>query len=257
MYTGRAFSRSRGRYRAKTPAPRMHRVPPPARVNGAPMRAATIPESRLPKVAMPMNAMVYSAITRPRISSRTRVWIRVLLAARCSMKPVPVATMISSDSVRDRDMPTPMRPAPKVAAAAATFGAGLIGVGMSRSLTLSLLIMVATGTGFMLHLAASNTLIQTLVREEMRGRVMALYTMAFMGMATFGSLLSGMVAARIGAPLTLAGGGTLCILGAGVFARYLPRLREKARPVYIAKGILPEAAETLREATTLREEVEQ
>ena len=144
-----------------------------------------------------------------------------------------------------------------IPAAAATFGAGLIGVGMSRSLTLSLLIMVATGTGFMLHLAASNTLIQTLVREEMRGRVMALYTMAFMGMATFGSLLSGMVAARIGAPLTLAGGGTLCILGAGVFARYLPRLREKARPVYIAKGILPEAAETLREATTLREEVEQ
>ena len=144
-----------------------------------------------------------------------------------------------------------------IPAAGATFGAGLIGVGMSRSLTLSLLIMVATGTGFMLHLAASNTLIQTLVREEMRGRVMALYTMAFMGMATFGSLLSGMVAARIGAPLTLAGGGTLCILGAGVFARYLPRLREKARPVYIAKGILPEAAETLREATTLREEVEQ
>ncbi|MEJ2762171.1 MAG: MFS transporter [Gammaproteobacteria bacterium] len=141
--------------------------------------------------------------------------------------------------------------------AAATFGAGLIGVGLSRWLPLSLLIMVATGTGFMVHLAASNTLIQTLVREDMRGRIMALYTLAFMGVATFGSLLAGVIAARIGAPLTLAGGGALSILGAAVFAQRLPRLREKVRPVYIAKGILPEAAETLREATTLREEVEQ
>lgn len=141
--------------------------------------------------------------------------------------------------------------------AAATFGGGLIGVGLSHWYVLSLLIMVATGFGFMVHLAASNTLIQTLVREEMRGRVMALYTMAFMGMATFGSLLAGAIAAYAGAPLTLMGGGLLCIVGAVIFRYKLPQLREQARPVYLAKGILPEVTETVREATTLREEVEQ
>jgi len=141
--------------------------------------------------------------------------------------------------------------------AVATFGASLIGVGLSRSLPLSLLFMVTAGIGFMLHLAASNTLLQTLVREDMRGRVMALYTTAFMGMATFGSLLAGGVAGLAGAPWTLAGGGVLCMLGAALFAYELPRLREQARPVYIEKGILPPVAEPLREATTLREEVEQ
>jgi MFS family permease len=138
-----------------------------------------------------------------------------------------------------------------------TFGASLIGVGLSRWFALSLLIMTATGFGFMVHLAASNTLLQTLVREEMRGRVMALYTAAFVGMATFGSLLAGAVAAWAGAPRTLMGSGLLCILGAAVFRYKLPRLREQARPVYIAKGILPEVTETVREATVLREEVEQ
>jgi len=124
-------------------------------------------------------------------------------------------------------------------------------------LTLSLLIMVVTGFGFMVQLAASNTLLQTLVREEMRGRVMALYTMAFMGMATFGSLLAGAVAAYAGATRTLIGAGVLCIVGAALFMRKLPGLREQARPIYVEKGILPEVSESLREATVLREEVEQ
>ena len=141
--------------------------------------------------------------------------------------------------------------------AAATFGAGLVGVGMSRWVPLSLLLMVITGLGFMIHLAASNTVIQTLVREEMRGRVMALYTMAFMGMATFGSLLGGAVAGLIGAPLTLAGSGLVCMAGAALFGRRLPALRDKARPVYVERGILPQVAESVSEATTLREEAEQ
>lgn len=71
------------------------------------------------------------------------------------------------------------------------FGASLIGIGLSHWYYLSLLIMVSTGFGFMVHLAASNTLLQTLVREEMRGRVMAFYATAFLGIATFGSLLGG------------------------------------------------------------------
>lgn len=140
--------------------------------------------------------------------------------------------------------------------AVATFGVSLAGVGLSRWLPLSLLLMFTMGIGFMVHLAASNTLIQTLVREEMRGRVMALYLMAFMGMATFGSLLAGAVAGEIGAPLTLVGGGLVCLGGAIVFHYKLPGLREQVRPVYIEKGILPGVAETLREATVLREEVE-
>jgi MFS family permease len=140
--------------------------------------------------------------------------------------------------------------------AVATFGVSLVGVGLSRWLPLSLLLMFTMGVGFMVHLAASNTLIQTLVREEMRGRVMSLYLMAFMGMATFGSLLAGAVAAAVGAPLTLVGGGLVCLGGAAVFWLKLPRLREQVRPIYIEKGILPGVAETLRDATVLREEVE-
>jgi MFS family permease len=141
----------------------------------------------------------------------------------------------------------------RIPLAAALFGASLAGVGLSRSPTVSLLLMVTLGVGFMVHLAASNTLIQTLVREHMRGRVMALYTMAFMGMATFGSILAGVVANWIGAPWTLAGGGLLCMLGAAAFAYELPALREKARPVFVEKGILPE---NLRDAAALEGKVE-
>ncbi len=141
--------------------------------------------------------------------------------------------------------------------AAGTFGLSLIALGLSRSLPLSLALMVLTGIGFMIHMASSNTLVQTLVREDMRGRVMALYTMAFMGMAPFGSLLAGTVASRIGAPETILGCGIVCILGAGAFARQLPALREMARPVYVERGILPAVAEGLSDATTLREETGQ
>ena len=141
--------------------------------------------------------------------------------------------------------------------AAATFGMALAGVGLSRSLSLSLLIMVATGIGFMVHLAASNTLIQTLVREDMRGRVMSLYTMSIMGVSTFGCIIAGVIAGLVGAPLTLIGGGVVCVIGAALFALRLPGLRREVRPVYIEKGIIQqEVAETLRSATTLREEME-
>jgi MFS family permease len=137
------------------------------------------------------------------------------------------------------------------------FGASLIGVGLSHWYWLSLLIMVATGIGFMVHLAASNTLIQTLVREEMRGRVMALYTTAFLGMATFGSLLAGAVAGLIGAPKTLMVAGMICILGALVFVYKLPKLRVVVHPIYVEKGILPVVTESLRDATAIEEKVGQ
>lgn len=138
-----------------------------------------------------------------------------------------------------------------IPSAAAAFGIGLVALGLSRWVPLSLGLMVLIGIGFMIHLAASNTLIQTLVRDEMRGRVMALFSMAFMGMTPFGSLLAGVVASRIGAPLTVLGCGLICLVGAAAFARQLPALREIARPVYVDKGILPPAAKGLGNATTV------
>lgn len=123
---------------------------------------------------------------------------------------------------------------------AGAFGAGLIAFSFSRLLWLSLILMVVTGLGFMVQMAVSNTLLQTIIEENMRGRVMSYYTAAFMGTAPFGSLLAGSVAERIGAPYTLLLGGIGCLAGALWFARSLPALRESVRPIYIRKGILPE-----------------
>jgi MFS family permease len=125
---------------------------------------------------------------------------------------------------------------------AAAFGAGLIAFSFSRSLWLSMILMVVTGLGFMVQMAASNTVLQTIVDEDKRGRVMSFYTMAFMGTAPFGSLLAGGVAEKIGAPYTLMFGGVGCILGASWFALTLPKLRRDVRPIYVKIGILPEMA---------------
>jgi MFS family permease len=140
--------------------------------------------------------------------------------------------------------------------AAGLFGAGLISFSFSRNVLLSLALMVVTGSGFMVQMASSNTVIQTIVRDELRGRVMSFYTMAFMGTAPFGSLLAGVLAARIGAPHTILVGGVACILGGLVFARTLPRLRELVLPIYVARGILPEIAAGLSDAAALRDEVQ-
>jgi predicted MFS family arabinose efflux permease len=134
---------------------------------------------------------------------------------------------------------------------AGAFGAGLIAFSFSRMLWLSLLLMFITGFGFMTQMAASNTVLQTIVDEDKRGRVMSFYTMAFMGTAPFGSLLAGSVAARIGAPRTLLFGGLGCVLGALWFARSLPSLRREVRPIYARIGILPEVAEGIQKTTEL------
>ena len=136
--------------------------------------------------------------------------------------------------------------------AAAAFGAGLVGFALSRTVVIAVPMMVVTGFGFMTQLAASNTVLQTIVRDEMRGRVMAFYAMAFVGTAPFGSLLAGLVAARIGAPATILGGGVACVLAAAVFARGLPTLRERVRPIYERQGIL--LAEGIGAASGLRDE---
>jgi MFS family permease len=119
------------------------------------------------------------------------------------------------------------------------FGAALIGFSFSRYLPLSLLFVAIAGFGMMRHMASCNTIVQTIVAEDMRGRVMAYYSLAFQGVAPFGSLAAGSIAAKAGAPWTLVSGGVLCLAGAAVFARKLPDLRQKMRPIYTELGILP------------------
>jgi len=120
------------------------------------------------------------------------------------------------------------------------FGIGLIAFSLSRLFWLSLLMMLLIGFGMMVEMASSNTILQTIVEEDKRGRVMSFYTMAFMGMVPFGSLLAGSLANRIGAPKTVMIGGIACILGSALFAKRLPSLRRMARPIYVEKGIIPE-----------------
>jgi MFS family permease len=122
---------------------------------------------------------------------------------------------------------------------AIVFGLGLIAFGLSRTTWLSLAAVLVAGMGMMQGMAASNTVIQTIVTEDKRGRVMSYYTMAFMGMAPFGSLLAGSFASRIGAPLTVILNGAAVIVGAGWFITQFPALRRVVRPIYQELGIIP------------------
>jgi len=122
---------------------------------------------------------------------------------------------------------------------AAVFGLGLITFSLSRYFVLSIGLMLVTGLGMMMQMTTSNTIIQTIVDDDKRGRVMSFYTMAFMGTAPFGSLLAGALASRIGAPGTLMIGGAACIAAAILFFRKLPELKALIKPVYIRKVILP------------------
>jgi MFS family permease len=132
--------------------------------------------------------------------------------------------------------------------AAATFGGGLIAFGFSRAMWLSMLLMLVAGFGMLQGLTATNTVIQTLVDEKMRGRVMSYYTAAFVGMAPFGSLLAGAIAHWIGAPLTVMINGSVCILGAVWFWTQLPKIRREIRPIYERLGIIPAPPEVVVES---------
>jgi len=127
--------------------------------------------------------------------------------------------------------------------AAASFGAGLILFGLSRVMWFSMLMMLLVGFGMMQGMAASNTIVQTLVPEDRRGRVMSYYTMAFVGMAPFGSLLAGSLAHWLGAPRTVMITGSVVIVGALWFASRLKAIRVEIRPIYQAMGILPASLE--------------
>jgi len=124
------------------------------------------------------------------------------------------------------------------AIATAIFGIGVIVFSFSRSLPLSLSILFFTGIGMILHMASSNTLLQTVVEEDKRGRVMSYMSMCSMGMAPFGSFLAGSLSDAIGAPNTLIINGTACIMGAIFFYSRLPAIRKAIGPIYAKMGIV-------------------
>ena len=128
-----------------------------------------------------------------------------------------------------------------IAISAAVFGAGLVVFGMSEVLWLSLVAMLLCGFGMMQVMAASNTVLQTIIPEERRGRVMGWFVLAFAGMMPFGSLAAGWLAHRIGAPRGVLLTGCGVLLAAGWYASRLPTLRRELRPVYAALGLMASA----------------
>jgi MFS family permease len=122
-----------------------------------------------------------------------------------------------------------------VAWAAGGFGASLIAFAASRWFWLSTVLLVPAGFAMIVQTAASNTLIQAMVPDELRGRVMATYSMMFMGMAPFGALLAGLLAGRLGAPVAVAAGGVACIVGAIAFGSRLPALRVAGRELLVSQ----------------------
>jgi MFS family permease len=122
--------------------------------------------------------------------------------------------------------------------AAGIFGAGLIGLSLFPIFWFSLLLMFISGFGVMVHVASSNTLLQTIVDDNKRGRVMSFFAVSFMGMMPFGSLMAGTLAGFIGITDTIMIGGTCCVVGAILFSRKLTLLRSIIRPIYVEKGIV-------------------
>ena len=127
------------------------------------------------------------------------------------------------------------------------FGAGLVAFGFSHNQWLSMTLMLLTGFGMMQGVTSSNTILQTLVDERMRGRVMSYYTMAFVGMAPFGSLLAGAMAHAIGAPRTVIVSGVACIVGGIWFWSRLGPIRRHMRPIYERLGIVPRRPTAIEE----------
>jgi MFS family permease len=123
--------------------------------------------------------------------------------------------------------------------APAMFGCGLLLFGLSHTFWLSLVLMLFVGFGMMQCASASNTVIQALVPEDKRGRVMSYYTMAFVGAAPFGSLFAGALAHRVGAPQTVMLTGVFCLIGSVWFSFKLPGVRKVMRPIYQEMGLLP------------------
>jgi MFS family permease len=138
-----------------------------------------------------------------------------------------------------------------VVRATGALGLVLVMFAASRTFLLSSVLLVLSGFALMLATASVNTVIQTLVSDEMRGRVMSLYAMAFIGVTPVGSLLGGALATRIGAPFTVALGGLGCLVLAVAFGPRLSHLGDEIR-ARVDAGVLPEVASGLQTASELR-----
>lgn len=135
--------------------------------------------------------------------------------------------------------------------AASIFGVGLIAFSLSRVLWLSLLVLMVGGFGMMVQLAASNTILQVIVDDDKRGRVMSFYTMSLIGMAPIGSLVVGTLASHIGAPLTLRFAGAAIIASALAFATRLKEFHGMLHPLYRRAGVIPQVAAGIQTAAEL------
>ncbi len=123
---------------------------------------------------------------------------------------------------------------------AGVFGLGITAFSFSHNIWISLPLLFVSGFGIMVQMALSNTILQTIVDDDKRGRVMSFYTMAFMGMAPLGSLLAGSMAIRFGAGNTLTISGLCCIIASVIFARKVSFLRKTVQPIYVKMGIVSE-----------------
>jgi len=128
-----------------------------------------------------------------------------------------------------------------IVAAGLIFGVSLGGFAFSRTWILSLFLLGGTGFGLIWIVGASNTLLQTIVEDDKRGRLMSLYAMAFIGMVPFGSLLSGTSAKYFGVSNALLINAVACLLGTVLFAAQLPSMRKMVKPIYVKAGILMDA----------------
>jgi MFS family permease len=133
----------------------------------------------------------------------------------------------------------------------ATLGAATIGVACTGGLEVSLVLVTLIGFAVTVVAAASNIILQTIVDEDKRGRVMSLYMMAFMGTAPFGSLVAGALADLVGVPRTVAASGVVCIGGAVLFALRLPALRASIHPIYVREGIISEVSSAMQSVAEL------
>jgi MFS family permease len=124
-----------------------------------------------------------------------------------------------------------------VASTCGGFGLSLVLFSFSRHFWLSVVLLLPVGFCMMLGMASSNTLIQAMTPDHLRGRVMAMYTMMFMGMAPFGSLFAGGIAEHLGAPFTVSVGAVACIGAAFLFFFHLPKIRVEARQLIFAQEV--------------------
>ncbi|MDP3789114.1 MAG: MFS transporter, partial [Candidatus Omnitrophota bacterium] len=138
-----------------------------------------------------------------------------------------------------------------IPAASVIFSIGLIVFSFSNTLAVSLVVLIIIGFGFMVQMAASNTVLQTIVDDDKRGRVMSFYSLAFMGMMPVGSLIAGYLANKIGTPTTLMISGLCCTLASLIFAAKVPLLKSMVHPIYERMGVAPEIAKGINAAAGL------